>query len=224
MTISSISTYEALRTEYKWLRTAMKPLHHAIIKRIPETALTEAARGLGMLDDDRRFIFRCPEERTILFDHALYAVPHEGKTTIERYAEAREPKATGAEARLLCAMLRSRYTIVRIEKCHAGLGCEISDALYGGNRFLMDAGFGSTSRSGLHQAGRVLDMGEYIITSGASLPCPEGLPMDTRRKFPGIFDGATPAAETPSAERLEIERFVLNATLITGSSASVRYV
>lgn len=218
------SPFEPLLKDYKVLRKAMPPLHDVLIKQMSKKNLDAAAKRLKMLDGNK-FLIQCPEEITIFIDHALYSARLNGdKTLIENCRNSNRFNPQSPEGRLLAAMTRPRFTIIKLETVHPGVGCEIVDLLYCESRLLVDVGISISMEEGTLMLTRILDMGEYVMTTGAGLPCLKPLLNQTRKKFFELFDRGKLTVEGWQPEFIEIEQYMLEKALNAGGSLSVRYL
>lgn len=154
--------------EYIRMRQESKYLNLRITNTVPEDAIEEIARALGMYRRDA-VVLSTPGESALLMDCCIYDWIRRGKNLVELFRQDHPPAPGGDEAELLEAGLRARYRIMVTEATVEGAGVRVRDVLSRERFFLMDVGV-SKMPVGFAIAARTLPLREYWITTGAGLP------------------------------------------------------
>ncbi|MFC1835413.1 hypothetical protein ACFL2Q_11870 [Thermodesulfobacteriota bacterium] len=155
--------------QYKRLRNAGRHLNEVLVERLPDASVLDCAKKLGLLKAGS-LVLNSEQEMPILLDYCLYADRRDGKTVIERYSVRNPPPDASDEMILLQAMKNSHYSVFEAKSIHLRQGATLLDMLRDEEFLLMDVGIGSTGRSGMFFAGRVLPLEQYFLTSGALIP------------------------------------------------------
>ncbi|MGE3803642.1 MAG: SEC-C metal-binding domain-containing protein [Gemmataceae bacterium] len=158
-----------LVTRYQQLRRTGNELGLHIARQIPKAIFDQGARRLGLLRKDF-LVLDTKEDEGILIDFCLYDVRTEGKNFIEQVAPALNPAPGSDQALFLEAMRQAHYSIFEVTGLEPGVGVQVSDRLYGGNRLIVDAGLAGTASVGNSFAARLLACDDVTLTSGAILP------------------------------------------------------
>lgn len=213
---------EGFLKDYTKLRKKLIGLHSILVERLDPSDLDEAAVALDLLDGGELRI-EAEEEITVLMDHCLYSSRHEGKTIFEAYRESQKLALGSHGQRLLDAMADSRFSVYRFDRIHRGIGGEVTDLLYGDRRLLLDVALSHSITKGGLLLSRTLDMGNWIMTTGAALPFDRDILELAKREFSDGFDPKG-LLITPTTERLlELEQFLLWAAFEAGCSLEVGY-
>lgn len=154
---------------YKRLRIAGQWLNNTLTQQVSKTALMECAKKLGLLKG-KVLLLGGEDELTIVFDYCLFNYRREDKNIIQRYFEQHPPSPGSDEMILLQGMLRSHYSVFRVQQTYPGRGAILSDLTRLETLLLMDVGISSTAKPDQMFAGRVLPLGDYYMTSGTFLP------------------------------------------------------
>ena len=178
---------EGFLKDYSKLRKELKRLHGTLVKQLDDSDLDEAGIALGLLDGDVLSV-GVEEEITVLIDHCLYSSRQDGKTVLEAYGESRKLKPGTPRRRLLDAMADSRFSVYRFDRIHRGVGAEVSDLFYGHRRVLVDVALSNSMGKGGLLLSRTLDMGDWIMTTGAGLPFERRILREAKKKFSDLFD------------------------------------
>jgi hypothetical protein len=211
---------------YRDLRKKLIALHHDVQKKhLSKDALTKSARRLGIPVQGRTFLFRCSEELSILMDYCLYDhrdIPYEGpaRNAIERCLDRDPPLAGTDERAILEACSAARYTIIRVEAVHEGLGIEAYDLLDGRAFLLTDLGLGSSARKGAVLAVRVVAPFGIHMTTGNLLPIDASIAGTIESAVhPGVRrkTAAEIVAMSP-AEKAGMSAAIIRACLTAGAS------
>lgn len=163
---------EALLDRYKQLRKSGIALNTALAKQVPKAAVPECGKKLGLVKAGT-LIFNNEDEVGILYDYCFHHYRRAGKNVIERYLEQSPPAAASDDMVLLQAMLKSRYSLFRVEEINPHLGASLRDLLTDEVFDLMDVGLSETGSAGIILAGRILPTEDLHMSSGVLIPLPE---------------------------------------------------
>src|SRR5947207_3076667 len=89
-TLISFTTADVER--YKRLRALSKYLNQHMVETIPKEAMPEMGRVLGILRDGK-LCFDTQDMSSVLMDCCIYDWVKNGKTVVQRFAEAQAPPA-----------------------------------------------------------------------------------------------------------------------------------
>lgn len=156
---------------YRCLRKSGPELNNKLVEAIPKIAIQECGKKLGIY---RRggLIVESQDELTVLFDYILYQFRRGDKNVIQRFAEQNLPSEP-AEKALLEAMIPAHYSLLRVEETHPGYGVDILDLLTGNRSNLLDVSLGNSAELGMVFGGHILQVADFVMTSGAFLPMPD---------------------------------------------------
>jgi hypothetical protein len=163
---------EVLLDRYKQLRKTGIALNTTLAKRVPKVAVSECGKKLGLFKAGT-LIFNNDDEVGILFDYCFYHYRRAGKNVIERYLEQSPPALESDAMVLLQAMLKSRYSLFRVEEIHPHRGARLRNLLTDETFDLTDIGLSETGSAGIILAGRILPTEDFHMSSGALIPLPE---------------------------------------------------
>ena len=213
----------ALLARYDQLRALSMELNDRLIDRIPRSLLLQAAGKLGMREG-KRVVFESEDEHSLLMDYCIYAVRKNGSSVIQQ-ALRQQLVEPGSEAEtLLNSMARSRLAIIQLGDTISEGALMISDTLAAREHLLMDRALAAQGRRGLNLVTRLIDLGDFSMTSGAVLPVTTGARQSVHRallKFiPKVRnDGRLPPGPE-AALAAELTRILRRA----GASQRVGYV
>lgn len=182
---------------YQQFREAGRNLNLTLAKQLPKPAVQECGKKLGLFKAGT-LILNNEDEIAILFDYAFFHHRRAGKNLIERYFENTPPAAGAIEALLLQAMLKSYYSLFRMEEIRPGRGALLRDLLTDETLEMMDKGLGDTGSPGVILAGRILPLADFNMSSGTVIPLPEPV---FREKITPIIEKFLPG-QTPRTHPL----------------------
>ena len=164
------STFTDIFARYQRFRPIRLRLNSELVRRLPQDALNEGAKKLGML---RRgvLVFENEDETCVLMDYCVYDVQRKGRNAVEQYLCDCPPDPASDEMACLRAMQLAKYTLVVVLRVEPGVGCHVRNLFTDETRLLVDSGFSNTARPGTLMATRLLDFGDFVATSG---PLPVG--------------------------------------------------
>ncbi|HTU16899.1 MAG TPA: SEC-C metal-binding domain-containing protein [Gemmataceae bacterium] len=163
-----MSSYLDLLTHYKRRRSTSMAVNHALVERLSREVLDEGGKKLGILKGNT-LLLDSEDELAVLMDFCIHDVRRDGHTAVESFL-LEAPFASGSEEMLyLNALRQARYSLFVLERVERGCGIEVRDLRWGGTRFIMDIGLGSTGSPDLLLAARVIPFESVFVTTGAPL-------------------------------------------------------
>ena len=184
-------TRKEILARYRHLRTISTHHHSAALKFVPQPAILEHAKRLG-LARGQVLVFESEEEITLVFDLALYTAREGRSRALDRYARAVQVPPGSDEARMLDALRQARFSVWRIERRHETAGLVVIDVLREAEVWLMDEKLKASAPKGMMFAGRVCEPESFTMTCGVIVPVTRDLidevALDTlawRRGDPG---------------------------------------
>lgn len=157
---------------YKRCRETGRNLNTTLAKQLPKAAVPECGKKLGLFKAGT-LILNNDDEIAILYDYCLYHYRRAGKNMIERYLEQSPPPPASDEMLILQAMLKSHYSVFRVEEIKPHQGAILRDLLTDGTLNLMDIGLSETGMPGIILAGRILPFADFHMSSGTLIPVPD---------------------------------------------------
>jgi len=154
---------------YLHFRKQGKAFNLALIKRLPEGALQESAKKLGLIKAGT-FILNQDDEIAIAYDYSLHHHRRVGKNIIERTLETDPPVAGSDEALYLDALRTARFSVFTVETVKSALAVELIDQVTRTPVEVMDRSLASTGNPGLVVVGRLLAFGDFNCSSGSLIP------------------------------------------------------
>jgi hypothetical protein len=223
---SSIPTAERTRLveEYRRTRAIGMNLANRLVRAIPKGTLDVCAKKLGMMAGNT-LVFDDMSETAILMDYCIHFGLDQGVPVVSRFA-ATQPYPPGSqEAAVLEAQCKSRFRLLAVTGVVSGLGVETVDLLRNEPRLIADESFSRSASPGALLAGRIVDMSEFSMTTGAMLPVtPEGLKeiwhrLQNNRENINSIDPTTATFEQEAA----LSTLIISAALKHHASSRIRY-
>ena len=162
---------EEMLDRYRRFRKAGIALNTGLAKQVPKAAVPECAKKLG-LSKAGTLILNNDDEVGILYEYCFHHYRRAGKNVIERHLEQAPPAAGSAEASLLQAMLKSRFSAFLVEAINPHTGAALLDLITGETFDLVDIGLSQTGTAGVVLVGRILPMDGFNMSSGTLIPLP----------------------------------------------------
>jgi hypothetical protein len=207
------ATLDPAAEKYRRYREVQRALNRRLITMLPKNALKECAEKVSY---DARVDFAGGDDISVLIDYAIYDYRIRGGTNAVERLVKQAPWATGTEEQvILDAMLRARFTVLRVESAIPDVGVQVEDLLYRREFLLTDFGLSKTACEAPHIAARVLEFLEFQMTTGATLPfdaaAAEDLVDALRRTFPEGISVLLP--KLPAADRSRLAAHVIRAAM-----------
>ncbi len=163
-------TLERWRRTYLATRDACWRVNNEeLVPMVAKEAVFFAASELGMLGKHKTIILETEDEPALLSDFGIYNYRVNGKNLIQRYWEEHADTLSEVETKWITGALKSRYTMLLLGECVAGVGVWARDILTGDRLFVTDVNFSRTAVAGLTLASRITPIGDFYMTNGAPL-------------------------------------------------------
>lgn len=171
-------TASAAIRSYQRLRKAGRALHGKVLALIPKSVIVSTATELGLW---RKGILVADENDTdVMADRMIYDKRWAGKSALEHFEEkVAESAWTDDERRFARAMKTAHVSLFEILDTRPGSHVGLVDRLAGarsgeaGPRIeLVDLGLSETAVPGALLAARLLDAGEFSMSTGVGFPFP----------------------------------------------------
>jgi hypothetical protein len=159
---------------YRRFRALGSELCHRIVKTIPKHAHHEVGDAIGILHNGV-LVFDSEDMTGVQLDCCLHDWFEDGKNLVQRYAETHPATPGTDESYLLSAYTQAKYRVIVTESSVPDGGVHCRDVLNNEDLFLMDLALSNSLGSGDAARGtalatRTISLGEYWMTTGASLP------------------------------------------------------
>ncbi len=213
---TSVGEYDGVEIvkRYKRLRGVCTQCNDSLVKSVSGNCLRDGAKRLGLLRDGI-IAFGNESESCILMDYCLYDMVHLGKNVIGRFLEKYPPDLSSEAGECWAAMQSALYTALIVKKVIPEVGVVVVDARTNAMRLLVDMGLSRSIGVGYSLATRLIDFGDFVITTGAALPMGQ-FTVDQ------IDNWLTQAHALLNTEGFDPATFI-RPILEQGSSANVRY-
>lgn len=159
---------------YPAIRHALIDLHQRIIKKPNPFDVKTCARHLGLLNK-KTLNFRNNTEVDLLTDYMVYAFRPNGFNMAEKYLRLNNSRLNEYDQALLSRMRLARYAVFQVEETNHIDKVTVADVFIKTRFTLMDHQLAKTAEKGMVIAGHILDLGDFCIQSGASLPLDKAL-------------------------------------------------
>lgn len=220
-----MGTHADLLPRYRQLRQAGLELNTRLGASLSQSAFREGGRKLGLLDGDQLFL-DTEDAVAVLTDFCIHDVRRRGVNAVEEFLRTSPPAEGSDEWVLLHALRASRFGVFAVEAVERGVGVRVRDLLRGTTAFVVDVGFGTSTKVGMVFAMRVMVADGIGMTTGAALPFGKlskaartELATDLRAEFAGLdFDNLAPEEATDFAGA------VLRTSLADGAALDISYL
>lgn len=156
-------------SDYPTIRRAVFDLHQRIIKKPNPDDIKTCAKQLGLLHK-KVLNFKNDTEVDLLSDYMIYAFRPHGFNLAEKYLRLNKNKLSDYDQALLSRMRLARYAVFKIEATTRIDEVTVIDVFIKTRFTLVDQQMAKTAMPGMVIAGHIIDLGDFCIQSGASLP------------------------------------------------------
>ena len=156
-------------TRYRHLRAISTHHHNEALRFVPDSALMEQARRLG-LTVGKMLVAESLDEVTLAYDLALYTAPPGRSRGMERYVRNAAATPGSDEDVMLQALLRARFSVWRIERRHETAGLAVLDLMRQEEVWLVDEHLEQTAHPGTSLAMRLSTPEAFAMTCGVVVP------------------------------------------------------
>ena len=165
-------TFQA--TDYPTIRRAIFDLHTRIMKKPNPDDVKTCAKLLGLLHK-KTLNFRNDTEVDLLTDYMVYAFRPNGFNMAEKYLRLNKSRLNEFDQALLFRMRLARYTVFQVEESNQKDKITVTDVFIKTRFTLVDLQLAKSAETGMVLAGHIVDLGDFCIQSGASLPLDKAL-------------------------------------------------
>jgi hypothetical protein len=155
--------------DYTAIRQAIVDLHKRIVKSANPDDVKTCARHLGLLHN-KALNFRNETEADILSDYLIYAFRPNGFNMAEKYLRLNKDKLNKVDQALLARMRLARYSVFQVEETNRTDQVTVIDVFIKTRFTLVDQQLAKIAHTGLVIGGHIIDLGNFCIPTGASLP------------------------------------------------------
>jgi hypothetical protein len=179
---------------YRILRNAGKTLSTKLTQSLPKSVIVSAARDLGLWK--RGALVAEQHELDVLMDRAIYDEKRNDEGALDRFLESSLADDLTKDEHRYCAIMRSaRFSLFQVVRVVPGSDVTLIDRLFESPETedtpvfrVIDFEMSKSLVPGLPLATRLLDAGDFSMTSGVSFPFrpeqePEILAYLIRKEF-----------------------------------------
>lgn len=209
---------DAVLTRYRRYRRLSREHNSRIMASLPAGALLKHARRLG-LAIGRTLVADDIDELYLALDLAIYTAPPDRMRVIDRYGRSAKPDPGSDDERVIEAMRRNRFTLVRVERPHEAAGLIVHDLSRATDLWLMDEHLEISEPGTVILATRLFEFDEFHITAGVLVPVDADLLKEVALHVPFL-------AGRPGPQVFPDRRFaeaVYRVALENGIMSGVRY-
>ncbi len=170
------SDERGLLARYERLRSASRRLNFRLVDMLPRGAVARCARELGLVKGHAVVFADVDVEGPVVLDYAVHdhRPTADKRSVAERFCSSafdREAASLDEDAALARRHRASaRFSLFEVREVAFGIGVHVYDLLRGGDPFLLaDVALGTEGSPGVLLAARIVDAGEFRMTTGATL-------------------------------------------------------
>jgi hypothetical protein len=164
------------KADYIAIRKALIDLHQRILKTPTSDEIKTCARHLGLLHK-KTLSIKNDTEADLLADYMVYAFRPNGINMAEKFLRLNKSRLSELDQALLFRMSFARYSVIKIKDIGKKGEIDVIDIFLNTEFTLVDKELSRSVGSGFVIAGHVIDLGQFSIQSGASLPVDKPLMM-----------------------------------------------
>ena len=156
---------------YQHFRALGRTVNLGLIKELPQPALQECAKKLGLIKAGT-FILNQDDEIAVAYDYCLHHHRRVGRNIIERRLDTDPPPPGSDERVYLDALLNARFSLYAVQEILPHARVRLLDLLTDSSLDILDGSLSSTGSPGVIVAGRVLTVEGVSFSSGTLIPVP----------------------------------------------------
>ena len=164
------------KADYIAIRKALIDLHQRILKTTTSDDVKTSARHLGLLHK-KTLVFKNETETDLLSDYMIYSYRPNGFNMAEKYLRLNKSRLSELDQALLFRMSCARYSVIKIKDIGKNGEINVIDIFLNTEFTLVDKQLSKSVGAGFVIAGHIIDLGQFSIQSGASLPVDKPLMM-----------------------------------------------
>ena len=174
---NDLATRHDALTNYRAARDAICRHLNGAMKFTSGKAIKQAARKIGLLSSSV-IVADSFSEMALAFDLVVFGAATDRSRAIDRYARASRFPAGSIDATVLEAMRVSKFHIIQVKARHEIAGLVVDEVFRQDELWLMNEGFEETAEDGLVLAGRLVRLGPFCATAGATVPLDRNVLQD----------------------------------------------
>lgn len=160
--------------DYANIRRALFDLHQRILKHPNPNDIKTCAKHLGLWHH-KSVSFSNDTDVDLLMDYKIYAFRPNGFNMAEKYLRLHKNSLSEYDQALLARMRLARYSVFQVEASNRINEISVVDVFIKTRFTLVDLQLAKAAETGMVIAGHLIDLGEFAIQSGASLPLNKAL-------------------------------------------------
>lgn len=162
----------SLFKEYKENRKVLGKLITNLFSEVTDSQAFSAAKILGIYEAgfEESIRIRNDAEMSMHAEHCLLYFSIKGTPLLQLIFEEKRPTFKPQERKLIEVLLKSHFTIFKIEDIYKNGAIKVSDLMTSEERVLFDKTMNEQQSIGNYILCTVLDMGDYIMTGSGTLP------------------------------------------------------
>jgi len=164
------------KADYIAIRKALIDLHQRILKILKPDEIKTCSRHLGLLHQ-KTLSIKNDTEADLLADYMVYAFRPNGINMAEKFLRLNKSRLNELDQALLFRMSFARYSVIKIKDIGKNGEINVIDIFLNTEFTLVDKELSKSVGPGFVIAGHIIDLGQFSIQSGASLPVDKPLMM-----------------------------------------------
>lgn len=212
------------KADYITIRKAIIDLHQRILKILKPDEIKTCARHLGLLHQ-KTLVFKNDTETDLLTDYMVYAYRPNGFNMAEKYLRLNKSRLSKLDQVLLFRMSLACYSVIKIKDTGKNGEVNVIDIFLNTEFTLVDKQLSKSVGSGFVIAGHIIDLGQFSIQSGASLPVDKPLMMaeEVQRVLQNFGRNSGDHFLLHPANNAKLARATITAAIRLGYTDNVRY-
>ncbi len=212
------------KADYIAIRKALIDLHQRILKTPTSDDVRTSARHLGLLHK-KTLVFKNTIETDLLTDYMIYSYRPKGFNMAEKFLRLNRSRLSELDQALLFRMSFARYSVIKIKDIGKKNEINVIDIFLNTEFTLVDKQLSKSVGSGFVIAGHIIDLGQFSIQSGASLPVDKPLMMaeEVQRVLQNFDRSSDDHFLLHPANNAKLARATITAAIRLGYTDVVRY-
>ena len=212
------------KADYIAIRKALIDLHQRILKTPTSDEIKTCARHLGLLHK-KTLVFKNTIETDLLTDYMVYSYRPNGFNMAEKFLRLNKSRLSELDQALLFRMSFARYSVIKIKDTGKNGEINVIDIFLNTEFTLVDKQLSKSAGSGFVIAGHIIDLGQFSIQSGASLPVDKPLMMaeEVQRVLQNFDRSSDDHFLLHPANNVKLARATITAAIRLGYTDDVRY-
>ena len=212
------------KADYIAIRKALIDLHQRILNTLKPDEIKACARHLGLLHQ-KTLAIKNDTVADLMADYMVYAFRPNGINMAEKYRRLNKSRLSEWDQALLSRMSVARYSVIKIKDTGKNGEINVIDIFLNTEFTLVDKQLSKSVGSGFVIAGHIIDLGQFSIQSGASLPVDKPLMMaeEVQRVLQNFDRSSDDHFLLHPANNVKLARATITAAIRLGYTDDVRY-